>query len=118
MTIVKAALDILYLSNVSCQFFMPIYQMNQTFIVAYCAYFGAYSFIKIFVSIYLENQTFIAFTAQSPCVVAAGKSPGWCWLAWSLHTGLLLLCLRATAIVTRNVNLITLLRKWTQSVGL
>ena len=92
--------------------------MNQTFIVAYCAYFGAYSFIKIFVSIYLENQTFIAFTAQSPCVVAAGKSPGWCWLAWSLHTGLLLLCLRATAIVTRNVNLITLLRKWTQSVGL
>ena len=84
MTIVKAAL---YLSNLSCQFFMPIYQMNQTFIVAYCAYFGAYSFIKIFVSIYLENQTFIAFTAQSPCVVAAGKSPGWCWLAWSLHTG-------------------------------
>ena len=64
MTIVKAAL---YLSNLSCQFFMPIYQMNQTFIVAYCAYFGAYSFIKIFVSIYLENQTFIAFTAQSPC---------------------------------------------------
>ena len=91
--------------------------MNQTFIVAYCAYFGAYSFIKIFVSIYLENQTFIAFTAQSPCVVAAGKSPVWCWLACSLHTGLLL-CLRATAIVTRNVNLITLLRKWTQSVGL
>ena len=45
MTIVKAAL---YLSNLSCQFFMPIYQMNQTFIVAYCAYFGAYSFIKIF----------------------------------------------------------------------
>ena len=93
MTIVKAALDILYLSNVSCQFFMPIYQMNQTFIVAYCAYFGAYSFIKIFVSIYLVNQTFIAFTAQSPCVVAAGKSLV-CWLAWSLHTGLLL-CLRS-----------------------
>ena len=91
--------------------------MNQTFIVAYCAYFGAYSFIKIFVSIYLKNQTFIAFTAQSPCVVAAGKSLVW-WLEWSLHTGLLLLCLRATAIVSRNVNLITLLRKWTQSVGL
>ena len=46
-------------------------------------------------------------------VVAAGKSPVcWRWLAWSVHTGLL--CLRATAIVGRNVNLITLLRKWRQ----
>ena len=46
-------------------------------------------------------------------VVAAGKSPVcWRWLAWSVHTGLL--CLRATAIVSRNVNLITLLRKWRQ----